>query len=88
MGRKTEIEVVTVMIKLDKDRSLAARTFPNAYHFGDAYKDMNAKIQILMSSAGLKKRARVNFSGIASSRSLLIRRTMKSRSSLFKKRQD
>ncbi|KAL9627797.1 MAG: hypothetical protein Q9204_006328 [Flavoplaca sp. TL-2023a] len=49
---------------------------------------MNAKIQILMSSAGLKKRARVNFSGMASSRSLLIRRTIKSRSSVFKKRHD
>lgn len=52
------------------------------------YKDINPKHQSLKSSAGRKKRLKLNFSASASSLSLLIRRTIKSDSCLFRNFQD
>ena len=54
----------------------------------ETHKEMKARTQILISRAGLKNLVRVNFSGMQSSRSLLMRRMMKSRSLVLRKRHD
>lgn len=96
MGRKTEMEVVTVMMKLCycQLRPSTARCIPLSQLLQkggravNTYNDIKANIQILGSRAGVRNRLSVKGSGMASSRSLLIRRTMKSRSFVLRKRHE